>query len=390
MGETIRLRPHHLLCIHNFVGKGYDETFTAHMSQIVEMLKEDPKIELVEGCDELCGACPHDLDGVCESADKVSRYDRGVMEACGLAPGDCESWSSLSDKVIESVFHAGRFEQICSDCQWYEICDAISEAVRVQGGVDMDIVKVKNTSYAEYEEVLLRRDNLRKEAEHYHMEYIRVFGNLITQSFEKKIECIQKKKMIAYCQRQVNLGRKFDPAHLDNYITREMAQYREELAEMISDVNAVRNSKRVSDSDFLKIKKIYYKLVKMIHPDMHPELADDETIKGYWQRIVIAYTYNQLKELEELELLVTSHLEQEGAGEIDLQIENLNEKIAEAEAEISNIISTNPYLYKQLLEDETETQRRKQEYLDEIASYEVYSAQLDEVLGPSEIERKLL
>ena len=47
-----------------------------------------------------------------------------------------------------------------------------------------DIIKVKNTAYTKYEEVLLRRDNLRKEAEHYHMEYIRVFGDLITDAFE--------------------------------------------------------------------------------------------------------------------------------------------------------------------------------------------------------------
>lgn len=54
-----------------------------------------------------------------------------------------------------------------------------------------DIIKVKNTAYSKYEEVLLRRDNLRKEAEHYHMEYLRVFGDLITEDFEKKIECIR-------------------------------------------------------------------------------------------------------------------------------------------------------------------------------------------------------
>ena len=58
-----------------------------------------------------------------------------------------------------------------------------------------DIIKVKNTAYSKYEEVLLRRDNLRKEAEHYHMEYIRVFGDLITDAFEKKIECIRSWRM---------------------------------------------------------------------------------------------------------------------------------------------------------------------------------------------------
>ena len=250
-----------------------------------------------------------------------------------------------------------------------------------------DIIKVKNTAYTKYEEVLLRRDNLRKEAEHYHMEYIRVFGDLITDAFEKKIECIRKKKMIAYCQRQVNTGKKIEASKLDGFIAQEMAQYQADLDAMLKDVKAVKDSKRVSAGDYERIKKIYYKLVRMIHPDMHPELADDETIKDYWQRIMIAYTFNHLKDLEELEMLVTSYLEKSGHQVSDLEIADLEDKIAIAEEEISNIISTNPYLYKMLLEDAVGIRRRKQEYLDEIASYELYSAQLDEVLGAFAIER---
>lgn len=120
---------------------------------------------------------------------------------------------------------------------------------------------------------------------------------------------------------------------------------------------------------------------------MHPELADDETIKDYWQRIMIAYTYNQLKDLQELEMLVSSYLEKSGRQVADLDIADLEDKIAAAEEEISNIISTNPYLYKMLLDDPLRVRNRKQEYRDEIAHYEMYSLQLDEVLGTFEMER---
>ena len=75
--------------------------------------------------------------------------------------------------------------------------------------------------------------------------------------------------------------------------------------------------------------------------------------------------------------------------EVDIEIEDLEDKIIEVEAEIKNILDTNPYLYKWLLKDDTATKRRKQEYLDEIADYEIYSTQLDEVLGMFKIERKL-
>ena len=72
---------------------------------------------------------------------------------------------------------------------------------------------------------------------------------------------------------------------------------------------------------------------------------------------------------------------------LEIEIDDLDDKIAAVEGEISNIISTNPYLYKMLLENEEEKLRRKQEYLDEITSYDIYSAQLDEVLATFEIEK---
>ncbi len=250
----------------------------------------------------------------------------------------------------------------------------------------MDIIKVKNTSYAKYEEVLLRRDNLNKEAEQIHMDYIIEFGNLITEAFEKKVECIQKKKKIAYCQKQVNQGKKIEDNKLNAFIAQEMKQYQRDLEMLINDVKEVKKGKHVSASEYEKIKKIYYKLVKMIHPDLHPELEDDETIKDYWQRIKIAYTFNRLKELEELELLVTSHLTSTGGQSPDIEIENLDEKIAAVEEEIKTIISTKPYTYKMLLKSAEEILRIKQEYQDEIASYEMYSVQLDEVLATFEIE----
>lgn len=124
---TLKLRPHHLLCIHNFIGRGYSDTFTAHMSEVIDMLERDPEIELVRGCDELCSACPHNLNGVCDSSGKVDRYDRGVLKACGLTCGERENWSVLSDMVKEKVFRAEQFERICSDCQWYGCCSTLQK-----------------------------------------------------------------------------------------------------------------------------------------------------------------------------------------------------------------------------------------------------------------------
>ena len=250
-----------------------------------------------------------------------------------------------------------------------------------------EIVKGKNRAYARYEETLLRRDSLRKEAELLHLRYIRQFGDLIERAFRLKVECIRKKKMIAYCQQRANKGERINAAALDNYIERQMALYQKELEDLVAGVKASKEAKTISAADVRKVKDIYRRLAKRIHPDLHPELADDEALKEYWHRIVVAYSHNQLKEIAELEALVEGYLAERGKANTAFVIPDVEDKIRESEAEIEKILSTEPYLYKLLLEDEAEMAQKTQELLDEIASYKNYAAQLDGVLETFEIER---
>ena len=252
-----------------------------------------------------------------------------------------------------------------------------------------DIIKTENKGLVKYEEVLLRRDNLKKEAENIHLEYIRVFGDLITESFKLKVECIRKKKMISYCQWQVNHGKQINDSELMGYIAREMATYEKELQDIIIDVSNAKKATDISAVELRKIRSIYYKLVKKLHPDIHPELFSDETIRNYWHRIAVAYTHNQLRDLEELEALVSMYLEANGIETDGIDIKNIAEKISVIEAEIETIISTDPYQYRFILEDPHEKKARMDSFEDEIKSYKDYSVQLDEILSSFKIERML-
>ena len=136
----INIRPHHLLCIQNYIGYGYSEEFTAHMDEICEELKGDPKIVIHKGCDDVCTACPNNsinqhnsngaedpksadgTEGACTSLDKVDRMDGMVLDISGLGYGDVISWNEATALVRERIFGAGRFNEICRDCQWFETC----------------------------------------------------------------------------------------------------------------------------------------------------------------------------------------------------------------------------------------------------------------------------
>lgn len=232
--------------------------------------------------------------------------------------------------------------------------------------------------YRQYEDLLEYRDRLKKEAFEAQREYVRVFGDRICRLFECKISCIRKKKMIAYCQAILNHGGTIIQKELEAYLQKEMAEYQKQLQDMTEDNREAKKSTPISEADALEIRRIYRSLAKRIHPDRNPKFAEDEEILELWNEIVIAYRCNNLKRLQELEILASRALARYG-DETDTEIPNLSDRIAETEAEIDHIRSTDPYRYRDLLDDQNAV-REKEDSLDrEIAEYEKYEEQLENV-----------
>ena len=250
-----------------------------------------------------------------------------------------------------------------------------------------ELIRSNNDSYERYQELLIRRDVLRKEAFQYENEYVRRFGELIAKSFEAKIRCIEKKKIISYCQSILNKGGVIDQAQMEEYIATIMADYNEQLRDMLQRNDAARTSGHVSEYEFRQIKKIYYAIARMIHPDMNPDLKEDETILDLWNRTMAAYECNQLKELEELQVLVNNYLSSIDHRHDDVIIPDIEEKIFALNEEIEKIINTDPYTFKYLLSDPEAVKEKKKDLEDEIDDFNNYAKQLDEVIASFHLER---
>lgn len=121
-----RLRPHHGLCIAFFRGNGYSPEFTANMTNIISRLDlEDPLVTLTDGTDMICGSCPHNSGGICKSEEKVVKFDKAVLDACGLDyPGNIQ-WKIFKDLVSQNIIIPGKRSFICGSCQWNDLCTAI-------------------------------------------------------------------------------------------------------------------------------------------------------------------------------------------------------------------------------------------------------------------------
>ena len=121
--EIIELRGHHGMCFQYYVGIGYSDGFTKNMTRYKNLLEEqDPLIRLKAGTDHVCAACPNNLDGSCQSPEKVKTYDRQVLARCNLKEGQLIRWSAFRDLVKNEILLPGRREEICKDCEWSKLC----------------------------------------------------------------------------------------------------------------------------------------------------------------------------------------------------------------------------------------------------------------------------
>lgn len=244
----------------------------------------------------------------------------------------------------------------------------------------MDIVRICGGDYTQYEALLLRRDSLRKEALDYLSEYIRAFGELTMEVYEQQVECIKLKKAIAFCQTAANYGRKPDRAQLEDYLENEMAEYYQRLRQMADDNQNCKDAKAVPEHDVLRIKKIYRDIAKKLHPDISPLTEKYPELLELWYRLVAAYNCNSLQEAQEVQLLINSFLERSGEDHFEITIPNMNQRIAALEEEIRHIITTTPYTYKDLLNDPSAVETKKETLREELETYRNYAEELQKIL----------
>ena len=244
----------------------------------------------------------------------------------------------------------------------------------------MELIKIALGDYPRYEELLLRKDKLEKEAYYWYDEYIRVFGKYLIDLFEAKVECIRVKKLIALAQAQINKGLTPDMTEINGIVKEQMLSYYEELDNLVKEHENSKKAESIPAHEAMRIKKIYREIAKTLHPDINPATAKDPALQDLWNRVVIAYKCNHLDEIEELQVLVNKALDERGIDVSKIVIPDIQEKILALEETINKIITTDPYNYKFLLEDNEETEQRIRDLEDEIKQYNDYKEQLEVML----------
>lgn len=123
MQQLIKLRPHHLICLNLFRGKGYSDKFTINMTTVKSHIDSHDTIHITEGKDDICSHCPNSSDsGLCITESKVNKYDDAIRKILDLKSGKDYSFTELTKMInISSIL-----DEVCSDCSWNSFCKQIN------------------------------------------------------------------------------------------------------------------------------------------------------------------------------------------------------------------------------------------------------------------------
>lgn len=238
----------------------------------------------------------------------------------------------------------------------------------------------------QYEELLLKREELEKQCEVLYLSYLMEFGQENVEILQNKLECVKLKKTISICVRRSNRGETIYEEDLEGEMEKAMAPFYYELEERKLELSQSKGIKLVSE-DLLtkgKLKKLYRFIAHAIHPDLHPEYIGDGKMEALWLKAVDAYkagdelTLSRIK--DEIMLLTLDKKE--------IEIEMLQEKILLLTKEIEEVFSSTPYTYKYLLEDGKKVEETHRKNKEEILSYGEYKESLKEELSKFKIVRR--
>lgn len=128
---TIRLRPHHLLCLLTYVGKGYTPAFTANYTVIAGRLSRGEEIEIVSGPDDVCAPLLSEAEQHCFNdsvveRDRLAARDVGALVGQAIAPGTIVRLEPDRLAEMRAGFATGQVREACVECEWSDLCSAIA------------------------------------------------------------------------------------------------------------------------------------------------------------------------------------------------------------------------------------------------------------------------
>ena len=264
-----------------------------------------------------------------------------------------------------------------------EMEQAVAEQQKVQ---EPQLAAEKDCTEAElavmekcFLQTLMARDHLvYQESELLKAEYMEKLGMLEYKLYEYHVACQRLKRKLELIRQKLNCQDIVDVQKIDMQLEAEYAEYEEKLQKKMAEFTKLLKIDGVLEDDQAeKIKKLYKKLVKRLHPDLQPGQSEEEY--RLFQRVVKAYKDSDLKTLRKVDLLTDKIGEQDKNVTVDRlsRFKELQKACEELKLEMEAVRKEFPFNQQKLLQNKKELKLRQSELQASLEEYKESYAKLE-------------
>lgn len=228
---------------------------------------------------------------------------------------------------------------------------------------------------AKLESLLYYRDELKYViCENIKSDYMLAIGGLEYKLYEAYCEYCRLRRKREMIQAKINRNEVLSMDLLEDRLDLEFRDYQKKLQERVSDLQAAleRSKLRVmSEEESKEFKGLYRSLVKLLHPDLHPNRSERD--REFFVQATQAYKNGDLPTLQVIFQMVKQ--EEETSEEVvpAMTLEGEKEKlvgyIQKMEKEIEEIQSKPPYSWKIYLDDPEKKAQKIAELMRELKGF---------------------
>ena len=126
--SPIKLRGHHLICLHFFTGEGYNPEFIGNLKEILIRAQSREEIEVCSGLDDVCSVCPFLKERRCRydkhAENEIQKMDRYATKLLRIEPGMKVMWFDVKER-LRGILISWK-ENYCKSCNWRRVCEKTS------------------------------------------------------------------------------------------------------------------------------------------------------------------------------------------------------------------------------------------------------------------------
>ena len=219
--------------------------------------------------------------------------------------------------------------------------------------------------------------------------YMALVGALECEAFREEVAYRRAKRKMEMLQALFNRGEHAPEWKIEELLDEEMAQYQQRLDDRMEKLNQMVSSGGAGGFPAAteeELRKVYHKVVKALHPDLNPDLSDQEIELFQWAQN--AYENRDLATLKTIaDALRTDRdlPEDMTRGDLIRERERLVEIASDIRGSIAKIKSEYPYTMKDLINDEEWVQQRREELQQQIDDFikirKTYEERIKEMLA---------